>query len=252
VNPLYAALAAALVAAAAWRARALTTSGALAAAAVGFCHARVGVLGIAALLAFFATSTALSRIGKARKDALGYEKGATRDAGQVLANGGVAAAAALAWVALPDALWPKAALLGALAAANADTWATEIGSLWGGSPRRIVDLKPAAPGDSGAVSAVGTLAAALGAALVASVGIGLGPRTVAAAALAGLLGALFDSLLGATLQRQERCTVCGKATERAAHCGAPTRFARGWRWLGNDAVNAAATALGASVAALLA
>ena len=59
-----------LVAALAWRVRALTPSGALGAAGVGFCHlAFAGWLGAGALLAFFGTSTLLSRLGKRRKDA---------------------------------------------------------------------------------------------------------------------------------------------------------------------------------------
>ena len=150
-----------LVALSAWRVRALTPSGAVAAAGVGFCHlAFGGWLGAGALLAFFGTSTALSKLGKRRKDALGFEKSSRRDALQVLANGGVAAlCASLGWTE---------AMLGALAAANADTWATEIGSLFGGTPRKITTLKPAAVGESGAISLAGTLAALAGAALIAA------------------------------------------------------------------------------------
>ena len=63
--------------------------------------------------------------------------GGRRDAGQVLANGGVAAAAAIAGG------WP--AFAGALAAATADTWATEIGAFSTVAPRLASRRARAAP-----------------------------------------------------------------------------------------------------------
>jgi uncharacterized membrane protein len=66
----------------------------------------------------------------------------------------------------------------------------------------------------------------------------------------GLAGSLFDSLLGATVQAMYFCPACQKETERhpAHSCGARTERIRGWSWLGNDAVNFAATAFGALLA----
>ncbi len=91
------------------------------------------------LLAFFIPSVALSRIGRARKKQLiDIGKGGARDAWQVLANGGVATLAlafALAGGAT-DLLF--AAFAGAYAAATADTWGTEIGTLARGMPRSIL------------------------------------------------------------------------------------------------------------------
>ena len=83
-----AALGAPLIAFLAWRAKALTVWGAVAAALVGFCHlAFAGWPGAEALLLFFGTSTLLSRLGKQRKATLGFEKGGPRDAWQVLEIG---------------------------------------------------------------------------------------------------------------------------------------------------------------------
>lgn len=236
MSPLLAAsLGAPLVGFLAWRVRALTASGAVAAACVGFCHlAFGGWLAAGALLAFFGTSTALSKLGKRKKDTLGFEKTSQRDAWQVLANGGVAALCAL--LGLPEAM------LGALAAANADTWATELGSLFGGKPRRITTLAPAEPGESGAVSLLGTLAALAGAGL-------LGAFAGAAwlgVTLAGFLAALADSVVGATLQAQWRDTTTGRWSEIPQ--GKP---ARGVNWIRNDAVNILATLVGAVTAHLL-
>ena len=224
----------------AWRVRALTISGAVAAAGVGFCHlAFGGWLGAAALLAFFGTSTVLSKLGKHKKEKLGFEKSGQRDAWQVLANGGIAALCAV--------LGQPEAMLGALAAANADTWATEIGSLFGGKPRRITNFALAEPGESGAISLIGTLAALAGAAILGGFAQYWGQGGLfLAVTLAGFMGALTDSVLGATLQAQWRDEKTGRWSEIPQ--GKPTR---GLNWLRNDSVNILATVTGAVSAAWL-
>jgi uncharacterized membrane protein len=148
------------------------------------------------------------------------------------------------------------AFLGAIAAANADTWATELGTLSRRPPRRITDLRIAPPGTSGAVSALGTWAALGGAALIgglALIGDRGGGDVFAAAAAGGLLGSLVDSWLGATLQAVYRCEADGQETEQHPRhtCGAPTRLARGWAWLNNDLVNFAASITGAGLAVVV-
>lgn len=224
-----------LIAFTAWRVRALTPSGAVAAAAVGFCHLAFGGWpAAAALLAFFGTSTALSKLGKRKKDALGFEKTSQRDAWQVLANGGIASLCALAGQPI--------ALLGALAVACADTWATEVGALWGGTPRKITTLKPVRPGESGGVSLLGTLAALAGAGLLAAFA---GPAWYAVL-LGGFIGCFLDSLLGATLQVQWKDDA-GQLVE--VRNGAPVR---GLSFMNNDAVNALTTLCGAAIAGGLA
>jgi uncharacterized membrane protein len=71
-----------------------------------------------------------------------------------------------------------------------------------------------------------------------------------AAAVGGVAGSLFDSLLGATVQAIYWCDGCQKETERRVHrCGVETRRLRGWPWLNNDLVNFAASAVGALAAA---
>lgn len=238
----------------AWRARALSGSGAFAAATVGFVHFGFGSwLGAAALLAFFVSSSLLSRLRAKQKAALGFAKGAARDAGQVVANGGVAAAFFLLAALLSEARFPLLiAALGALAAANADTWATEIGAAFGGRPVRITDGRPAETGESGAVSLPGTVAALLGALLIAVVGalLGAGVGSLFAVTAGGVFGCLVDSLLGATLQAEWRSHESGRWVETPAAPGEPP--ARGLAWLGNDLVNLAATLAGAVMAGLIA
>ncbi|GAC1443707.1 MAG: DUF92 domain-containing protein [Vulcanimicrobiaceae bacterium] len=264
------ALAATTIAIAAYRTRSLDLGGALAAVAVG--TATVGALGApgaAVLLVFFITSVALSRVGKRRKAILlaDVDKTGARDGAQVLANGGVAAVCALV------ALWVDArfaiAFAGAFAAATADTWGTEIGTLARGRPRSILGFRPIATGLSGGVTVVGTLAEIAGASLIAGVAIAVRVGTATgtrgapattnlvrdalAIALGGVAGALVDSVLGASVQSLRWCPQCKRPTEREPHaCGANTAPVRGLPWFGNDAVNFAATLVGAGVALALA
>jgi uncharacterized protein (TIGR00297 family) len=203
---------------------------------------------------FFVTSSVLSHLGTRRKGrvAAQFEKGGRRDQGQVLANGAVAAVLALAYgITRQPAM--LAGLAGALAAVNADTWATEIGVLSRRRPWLVTTGRPVDPGTSGAVSTEGMLAAAAGAGLIGiAAGWGTGSLVLAVAALAaGFIGSAADSLLGATVQAIYLCPTCQKQTERHPRhvCGSATRQVRGWSWLGNDGVNLAASLVGACVAA---
>lgn len=246
-------IAAAVVAVAARRARSLSTSGAVAAAAVGTAAVAAGWGWGLLLVTYFVASVSLSRAGAAAKEARTgpvVDKGGRRDAAQVLANGGVFALAALLSPALPAA---GAAALGALASATADTWATEIGTLSPATPRSLLTWRRVPPGTSGGVSIPGTAALLAGAVFIAALSRLLGlTHAVAAIVAAGVVGAMTDSVLGATLQERRWCDACDRATERRTHdCGTPTSLAGGLPWLDNDAVNLAATLAGAGTATLL-
>ena len=226
-----------------------------------------GALPAALLLTFFVSSSALSHWRRDRKRAAAAEfaKGERRDVWQVAANGGVAALLALAGRRWPATPWFPA-LVGALATVNADTWATVVGMLSRRPPRLVTTLRRVPAGTSGGITPLGTLAGLLGAGLVGAVAA-LAPPSPAPgrygrsgrfgilgrAIVAGLSGSLADSLLGATLQGRYRCPACGVLTERARHrCGTPTILVGGWRWLNNDAVNLASSALGAATGWFLA
>lgn len=284
MNPLATDLAvgAALAAAAAMaahRLRLLTAGGAAGAAVVGGVVLVLGGWEWALLLiGFFASSSAITQWRADDKAAAGrrFAKGGRRDLGQVLANGGLPALLAIAHWRFPEAQL-FAAYAGALGVATADTWATEVGLLAEAPPRLVTSGRVVAPGTSGAVTVLGTVAAVVGAAavgLAAAVlyslrdvvlfgGFGLwdpaGLPLLPIVALAGLSGAAVDSLLGATLQAQYRPRPDGDAararprdddlTERPlADDGARHDLARGWRWMTNDAVNTLALVAGAVVA----
>lgn len=232
------------------------------------------------LVAFFVSSTALSYYGRRRKAQLLGEvvKGHRRDLAQTLANAGIAGLIAL-WAGLIGPANPVYAILalayvGGMAAVTADTWATELGVLAAQLPRLVTTGRRVAPGTSGGVTAAGTLAALAGACFIGIVGALLRPTApllpgwslwppalgvisapmwIGVAAIAGLGGALLDSVLGATVQASYHCDACGKETERRVHsCGRETVLIRGWPWMDNDAVNFLASACGVAVGALLA
>lgn len=236
--------------------RSLSTSGAAAAVIVGSCSVAAGWDWGALLLAFFVSSTILSKIGegtKAARTAHLVEKGNARDATQVLANGGIFAVGAVAALFL-RAPWIPAAAIGALAVSTSDTWATEVGTLIGGSPRSILGWRELAPGTSGGITGAGTMAAVLGAFFIAQLASLLGRNLHLAAAVVagGVAGSTIDSVLGARWQSRRWCDRCDGGTERRRHdCGAATRHHGGWEWLDNDAVNLMSGAAGALVAAIV-
>jgi uncharacterized membrane protein len=69
--------------------------------------------------------------------------------------------------------------------------------------------------------------------------------------LAGVIGSLTDSWLGATVQVMYRCDICGKEIEKSRHCHVDATRIRGISWMSNDVVNAVSSAIGGVAAAML-
>ena len=207
----------------------------------------------ALLLTFFISSSLLSRQGQHRKQQLADRsaKGGRRDEWQVLANGAVPTLLAVGYGLTDQTLW-LVGVAGALAASNADTWATEAGLLARAKPRLITNLQTVEPGTSGAISWLGSFAALAGAILIGLFALPFVGSTsvLIVTAVAGVLASFLDSLMGATVQAQFRCDHCDLTTERHPEhtCGTPTSHIRGWTWLENDQVNLAASIAGAAIA----
>lgn len=244
-------LLASVIAAIAWRARALRPSGAVAAAGVGTAAVAAGWDWGILLVLYFVSASALSRFRSRDKDLVTVgrlEKSGERDATQVLANGSLFAVFALLYAVEPRLVWQLAAI-GALAASAADTWATEIGVLASAQPRSILTMRPVEPGISGGVTMVGWIAAFAAAGALAVLTRALGWPTAAAFAgfSGGVAGCALDSVLGASAQARRRCPACNQSTEARVHrCGTPTVHVGGLRMLDNDGVNFLATAGGAT------
>lgn len=249
---ILAAVLAFLAAGAAYVFKMLTLRGATAAFFLGFVTFGLGGLEWAlVLLTFFFTSSLLSLLFRKRKRAAEkmYAKGGRRDASQVLANGGLAGIAVIMHTLFPGSILPWLVFCAALAAANADTWATELGVLNRRPPILITNGKTVEAGTSGAVSLAGTLAALAGSALIGLLCWQLVPSGALIpfgfwmVALSGLIGSLVDSILGATLQAIYYCPICRKETEKHPRhgCGSETTLLRGKPWINNEVVNVVCT-----------
>lgn len=245
------------IATVAWRLRALSTSGAVAATLIGGAvHVGMGARGSVAVVSYFASASALGRLP--RPGAVTQQRGNRRDAVQVLANGGPPAVFSLVHARSGTLGRDRAAaaFYGSLAAAAADTWATEVGTRIGGTPRSLATGRIAAIGDSGAVTPAGLAASALAALAIALAaqpeGHGQSGRVVRCLA-GGMAGSLADSLLGALMQEQRWCSRCEVGTELVVHtCGNPTHVCSGIRGANNDVVNLTGVTVGGIAAAALA
>lgn len=210
--------------------RGVTRSGAVAGAIVCFAlFAGAGPGAFWALLTVFALTWAATRFGLSRKQRLGTaERGEGRTAAQVVANIGVAAICAVLYRSFGTPLL-LLALAAALAEAAADTVSSECGQALSGNARLITTFQPVPAGTDGGITVAGTLSGAVAAMLVTLVSVWgciLPRRWLWIVTLAGVLGMLIDSFLGALCER------------------------RGW--LGNDAVNLLSTLFAAVLAAAFA
>lgn len=245
------------------------------------------------LIFFFLSSSLLSHFRARDKEQTAadkFSKGGQRDLAQAMANGGMATLLALAYGLTSSAQVRsllEAGYIGALATANADTWATELGVLSKQPPRLITTGKLTTPGTSGGITPLGTSASAAGALSLglwfvllrwlehivlraSSIGspapskrkgwaksirrspVGAAVRLPIIALVSGLTGALFDSFLGATVQAMYYCPHCHKETERSVHsCGTQTCPLRGVQWVNNDVVNFLATLMGSVVGVVI-
>lgn len=228
------------------------------------------------LVVFFLSSSVLSHYRFVDKAHLAekFQKGAQRDLGQALANGGWAAAIAVLF-GVWNADWLFVGFVGALATVTADTWATEIGVLSPIAPRLITNWKSVPVGTSGGITTLGTMTALLGSAFIGFTAVAIAWLVAIApgswagvtmnirskepimtllvpASIGGISGSLFDSFLGATAQAIYYCDLDRKETERRIHsCGRRTRLVRGYAWLDSDGVNFLASILGSAVAVVV-
>lgn len=192
--------------------------------------AGTGYTGIILLAAFFILGTLATSHKKELKAKLQPEgvHPEARDPGQVLANGGTAALMSLLALLNPASTDTYVMMLAAsLSAATADTLSSELGMVYGRNSYNILTFKKEPRGLDGVVSLEGTLLGAAGALLIALIyaaTTGFG-TAVLFITLAGIMGNLADSVLGASLERKH--------------------------YIGNNGVNFLNTLFGALVALLM-
>jgi uncharacterized protein (TIGR00297 family) len=155
--------------------------------------------GFALLLIFFILGDLATKYKYSFKKKLGVA-GMTsiRKSSNVVANGIVPVIFSL--VGYP------AGVIGSISTAMADTLSSEIGTASGKKPRLITNFKLVKIGAHGGVTGIGTLTGILGTLLIGSVAYVTGmfslQTCILTAVVGGVVGFIFDSYLGATLQKK--------------------------------------------------
>ena len=155
------------------------------------------------------------------------------------------------------------AYLGTLAAVQADTWATEIGTMWPNPKAWLVTTFKEVPvGTSGGVSVPGTSGAFLGSLFICASALAINVQwlydfgllpSLLLIGFSGLLASLVDSFFGATVQAQYFDPIREKVTERT-HSMSPdgvlveNRLIKGTPLVNNDLVNTFCALSGSALA----
>jgi uncharacterized protein (TIGR00297 family) len=209
--------------------KSLSTDGAIAAFITGLIHCFAGYDFTFVLATFFFSSSFWTKYKSEIKHKLeaDFKEGGQRNTWQVLANSSTASIVCILYLWMVGteqlkvdfgATGSKAAsilisiLIGHYACCNGDTWASELGILSKGDPYLITTGRRVPKGTNGGISVWGTFASVaagftigivyyLGS-LPFAIGSHAPPQwpVIILATIAGALGSIIDSILGATLQ----------------------------------------------------
>ena len=166
-----------------------------------------GYTGIAMLALFFLLGTIATSFGATQKKALSIAEGnnGRRTMGQVIANAGIAGICGLMACLFPQKSGIfQVMMAGSFSAAIADTLSSELGNVFGRRYYNILYFKKDRRGLNGVISVEGTVCGMAGSALIATVyAVSFGwSKTFLWIVMAGTIGNLMDSFLGATLERR--------------------------------------------------
>jgi len=167
--------------------------------------------GLSLMAIFFLLANFATAFNKKKKQLLQLEEAnaGRRNASQVLANAGVAAFVAL--IAIVSEMFhqsvPVALLLvaAAFSSATADTLSSEMGNIYGRNFYNILTFKKDTRGLDGVISLEGSLCGLLGSIIIAGVYFAASLNTTHAViiVIAGTIGNLADSVIGASLERKQ-------------------------------------------------
>ncbi len=194
----------------------LTLDGSLSAAIFGIIIYGLGDWPAALLgLTFFVTASLLSSDTESMEEKLSVKF--RRNGNQVWANGFWFALWVMLWFITKEPIF-MATAAASIAAANADTWATEVGNKFTGKTILINNFEEVQKGTDGGVSIQGTLAALAGASLIALIYWITSEDTSFTyplfVLLSGFAGSFIDSFLGAKYQGRKFSLVPYRASER--------------------------------------
>ncbi|GAB1608003.1 transmembrane protein 19-like [Argonauta hians] len=262
----------------AYEQKSLNTSGAFSALVVGFLMMAANVCFATSLIVFFFSASSATKFRGHQKKALeeDFKEGGQRNWVQVVCNGGVASEISLMYLIdigmkeFPidfvnhyQASWMSTAVVGALACACGDTFASELGTVLGSTqPRLVTTFRKVPQGTNGGVSLVGLLSSMVGGLVIGatyymSLLLVTNQRkwhdsppqwpVILVGLIAGFTGSLIDSVLGATLQYS------GYDKERKVivdHPGPQVDHIAGHKFLNNHTVNLVSSLLTAAMSCL--
>ncbi|SFQ38811.1 DUF92 domain-containing protein [Parafilimonas terrae] len=167
-----------------------------------------GYTGITLLAAFFITGTLATswKMRTKQQAGLAEQHHGQRTAAQVMANGGVTALLSLlAFMFMEQQSLFLLMIASGLSSAIADTLSSELGNVYGKKFYNIVNFKKDLRGLNGVISFEGTLIGIAGSILIASIysvqeGFTIDFLWIV---IAGTIGNLTDSVLGATAERKD-------------------------------------------------
>jgi uncharacterized protein (TIGR00297 family) len=189
-------------------AKKLTVPAAITGALVAyFVYTGAGFIGVAMMTVFFILGSAATswQAGKKQTFTAEDEREGGRTIGQVLANAGVAAICGVFKLLFPQFTGVLVLMMAAsFASATADTLSSELGTVYGKRFFNIITLKPDQRGLDGVISLEGTLIGIAGSCVIAVIyAVGFGwDLNLVWVVIAGTVGNLSDSLLGALLERK--------------------------------------------------
>ena len=188
--------------------RKLTLAGAITGGLVGLLiYKGAGYSGLLMMSFFFIAgswATGWHRQDKQTIPAVGNDSN-PRTAGQVVANGGVAAIlGGITWCMPQYITLMQLMIAGSLASATADTLSSELGTVYGRNFYNVLIFRKDQRGLDGVVSLEGTLIGVLGAGFIAVIYALFfdWDWPVCWVIIAGTMGNLADSVLGAALERK--------------------------------------------------
>lgn len=186
----------------------LDVKAAVAAVVIGFvAWFGEGYTGIALLATFFVAGTLATswKMRTKQQAGLAEQHRGQRTAAQVIANGGIAAILSLlSFVSGQHQSLLLLMVASSLSSATADTVSSELGNVYGRKFYNIISFRKDKRGLNGVVSFEGTMIGVAGSSLIALVYTIHAELTVHFLwiVIAGTIGNLTDSVLGATLERK--------------------------------------------------